>query len=170
MPADPRCWLQRPQTTERTSWDKGEARTRRVVITPAHDVCTVAALAARLPASAWYRRQVAAGTKGPSRYAFARQRVTLWKDGLPARPVWLVFKRREGTAPAYTYSSSTARRSTPWRTLVWRRGRRGVSEQCCEEGQTELGMDPYEVHQYTGWHHHAFCGGSRCTWGKKPPR
>jgi hypothetical protein len=98
MPADPRCWLQRPQTTERTSRDKGEARTRRVVITPAHDVCTVAALAARLPASAWYRRQVAAGTKEPSRYAFARQRVTLWKDGLPARPVWLVLKRREGTA------------------------------------------------------------------------
>src|SRR5262249_17281453 len=44
-------------------------------------------------------------------------------------------------------------------------GRRGVSEQCCEEGQTNLGMDPYE-RQYTGWHHHAFCGGSRCTWGK----
>src|SRR5215831_3359266 len=58
------------------------------------------------------------------------------------------------TAPAYTYSSSTAPGSTPWRTLVWRRGRRGVSEQCCEEGQTEHGTDPYEVRQYTGWHHH----------------
>ena len=113
MPADPRCWLQHPQTTERTSWDKGEARTRRVVITPAQDVCTVAALAARLPASAWYRLQVAAGTKWPSRYAFARPPVALWKDGLPARPVWLVLKQREGTAPAYTYSSSTAPGSSP---------------------------------------------------------
>jgi hypothetical protein len=59
----------------------------------------VAALTARLPAARWYRRQVSEGTKGPIVYEFARQRVTLCKDGLPERPVWLVIKRTLGAEP-----------------------------------------------------------------------
>jgi SRSO17 transposase len=154
MPADTRCWRQRPQTTERTYRYKGEARAKRVVITPATDASTVAALAARLPASAGYRRHVAEGTKGPLMYACARQRVTLCKDGLPERTVWLVIKRREGPEPAYSYYSSNAPASTPLRTFGWLSGLRWAREQCFEEGKTELGMDHYEVRKYAGWHHH----------------
>jgi SRSO17 transposase len=77
IPADTPCWLQRPQMRERTYRYKGEVRAKRVVVVPATDACPVAALATRLPASAWYRRQVAEGTKGALIYAFARQRVTL---------------------------------------------------------------------------------------------
>ena len=51
MPADTHCWRQRPQTTERTSRSKGEARATRVVGAPATAASTVAALAVRLPAS-----------------------------------------------------------------------------------------------------------------------
>jgi SRSO17 transposase len=154
IPADTRCWLQRPQTTERTSRYKGEARSKRVVVAPAPDACPVAALAARLPASAWYRRQGAEGTKGPLIYAFARQRGTLCKDGLPERTVWLVIKRREGAEPSYSYYISNAPASTPLRTFVWLSGLRWAIEQCFEEGKTELGMDHYEVRNYPGWHHH----------------
>ena len=154
IPADTRCWLPRPQTTERTYRYKGQARAKRVVVAPTTDACTVAALAARLPASAWYRRQVAEGTKGPIMYAFARQRVTLCKDDLPERTVWLVIKRREGPEPSYTYSISNAPASTPLRTFVWLSGLRWAIEQCFEEGKTELGMDHYEVRKYPGWHHH----------------
>jgi SRSO17 transposase len=154
IPADTRCWLQRPQTTERTYHYKGETRAKRVVVAPATDACTVAALAARLPASAWYRRQVAEGTKGPLIYAFARQRVTLCKDSLPERTVWLVIKRREGAEPAYSYYISNAPASTPLRTFVWLSGLRWAIEQCFEEGKIELGMDHYEVRKYPGWHHH----------------
>jgi len=154
IPADTRCWCQRPQTTERTSRYKGEARAKRVVVAPATDASTVAALAARLPASAWYRRQGAEGTKGPLMYAFARQRVTLCKDGLPERTVWLVLKRREGPEPAYSYSISNAPASTSLRTFVWLSGLRWAIEQCFAEGKTELGMAHYEVRKYVGWHHH----------------
>ena len=52
-----------------------------------------------LPASRWYRRTVSEGTKGPIAYAFARQRVTLCKEGLPDRTVWLVIKRTLGAEP-----------------------------------------------------------------------
>ena len=86
--------------------------------------------------------------------AFARQRVTLGKDGLPVRTGWLVLKRREGPEPAYSYSISHAPVSTPWRTFVWLSGVRWAMEQCFEEGKTELGMDHDEVRKYPGWHHH----------------
>ena len=59
----------------------------------------VATVAVSLPASSWYRRKVSEGTKGPIAYAFARQRVTLCKEGLPDRTVWLVIKRPRGLEP-----------------------------------------------------------------------
>ena len=114
----------------------------------------MAALAARPPAFSWYRRTVSEGTKGPIEYAFARQRVTLCKEGLPERTVWLVIKRTVGADPSYAYAISNAPVSMPWRTLIWLSGLRWAVEQCFEEGKTELGMDHYEVRKYPGWHHH----------------
>jgi len=111
-------------------------------------------LAASLPASSWYRRQVSEGTKGSIIYEFARHRVTLCKDGLPQRTVWLVIKRTTGGAKAYDYYISNAPASTPLRIFVWLSSMRWAIEQCFEEAKTELGMAHYEVRQYPGWHHH----------------
>jgi SRSO17 transposase len=154
VPADTRCWLQRPRTVEQPYRYKGEARTKRVVVAPAQDACTVATLATQVPASRWYQRTVSEGTKGPITYAFARQRVTLCKEGLPERTVWLIIKRTLGTEPTYSYYISNAPASTPLHTFVWLSGVRWAVEQCFEEGKTELGMDQYEVRKYPGWHHH----------------
>src|SRR5262249_7399861 len=131
-----------------------------------------------LPASSWYRRQVAEGTKGPIIYEFARQRVTLCKDGLPERTVWLVLKRTTGVERTYYYYISNAPVSTPWRTLVWLSGLRWAIEQCFEEAKTELGMAHYEVRKYPGWHHHMlttmlthfFLWHLKLRLGKKSPR
>jgi SRSO17 transposase len=152
--SETRCWLQRPQTADRGYTYKGEARSKRVVVGPEHAPRTVAAVAAHLPASCWYQRKVSEGTKGPIVYAFARQRVTLCKEGLPERTVWLVIKRTLGADPVYSYAISNAPASTPLRTLVWLSGVRWAIEQCFEEGKTELGMAQYEVRKYPGWHHH----------------
>ena len=152
--SETRCWLQRPQTADRCYTYKGEARSKRVVVGPEHAPRTVAAVAATLPASCWYQRKVSEGTKGPMVYAFARQRVTLCKEGLPERTVWLVLKRTLGADPVYAYAISHAPASTPLRTLVWLSGVRWAIEQCFEEGKTELGMAHYEVRKYPGWHHH----------------
>ena len=154
IPAETRCWLHAPRTTDKTYTYKGEGRTKRVVVGAAQEPYTVATLAARLPPSSWYRRQVSEGTKGPIVYEFARQRVTLCKDGLPERPVWLVIKRTLGATPISSYYISNAPVSTPLRTFVWLSGLRWAIEQCFEEGKTELGMDHYEVRKYPGWHHH----------------
>ncbi len=154
IPSDTRCWLQAPQSEDKTYKYKGEVRSKRVVVKPAAEPSTVAALAASLPASRWYRRKVSEGTKGPIEYEFARKRVTLSKDGLPDRTVWLVLKRTLGAKPSYAYYISNAPASTPLRTFVWLSGVRWAVEQCIEEGKTELGMAHYEVRKYLGWHHH----------------
>ena len=66
--------------------------------------------------------------------------MTLCKDGLPERTVWLVIKRTRGPEPTYAYAISNAPASIAFRTLVWLSGIRWAVEQCCEEGKTELGM------------------------------
>ena len=103
--------------------------------------------------------------------------MTLWKDGLPDRTVWLVIKRTVGAAPSYAYAISNAPVRTPLRTFVWRSGLRWAVAQCFAEGQTELGMDHYEVRKYVGWHHqmlltllaHFFLWHLQLKWGKKSP-
>ena len=51
-------------------------------------------------------------------YEFARQRVTLCKDGLPERTIWLVIKRTVGAEPAYADYSSHAPASPPGAALA----------------------------------------------------
>jgi len=131
---------------------KGEERSKRVGVDAAPAACPGATGAAHLPASSWYCRQVSEGTQGPIASAFARQRVTLCKEGRPARTVWLVLKRTVGAPPLYASSISNAPVSTPWRTFVWLSGVRWAMEQCFEEGKTARGLEHYEVRKYTGWH------------------
>src|SRR2546423_10978002 len=154
IPSETRCWRQRPQTEDKTYTYKGAVRAKRVVGASTPAPSSVAALAAGLPASSWYQRTVSEGTKGPIAYAFARQRVTLCKEDLPDRTVWLVIKRSRGAGPTDAYYISNAPVSTPLRTFVWLSGVRWAVEQCFEESKTELGMAHYEGRKYPGWHHH----------------
>ena len=158
IPADTRCWLQRPLTTEKTSTYRGEVRAKRLVAAETQAPVTVETLAQSLASSCWYRRTVSEGTKGPIAYAFARKRVTLCKEGLPERTVWLVIKRTLGASPTYAYYISNAPESTPLRLFVWLSGMRWAIEQCFEETKTELGIAHYEVRTYPSWHHHILTG------------
>jgi SRSO17 transposase len=177
IPSETRCWLQRPPTADKRYRYKGEARAKRVVVDPDSAPSTAATLAASLPASSWYRRKVSEGTKGPITYEFARKRVTLCKEGLPERTVWLVIKRTLGADPSYSYYISNAPVSMPLRTFVWLSGLRWAIEQCFEESKTELGMDHYEIRKYPGWHHqmlttmlaHFFLWHLKRHLGKKSP-
>src|SRR5712692_9038615 len=119
VPAETRCWPQRPPTTEHTYTYKAAVRSKRVVAPMKQTPRAVAALAESLPSSVWYRRTVSEGTKGPIAYEFSRKRVTLCKEGIPERTVWLVIKRTLGANPTYAYYISNAPASTPMRLLVW---------------------------------------------------
>jgi SRSO17 transposase len=178
MPAETRCGLQRPRTEEKTYTYTGNRRSKQGVVAATDAPGSVAALAAHLPASSWYQRTVSEGTQGPLTYAFARQRVTLCRDGLPARTVWLVSKRTVAVEPSSSYYVRNAPASTPLRTFVWLSGLRWAIEQCFEESKTELGMDHYAVRQSPGWHQpmlttmlaHGFLWHRQIHWGKQSPR
>jgi SRSO17 transposase len=137
LPSETRCWVQRPPTTEPMDRSKGEARAQRGGVDTVPNACSVAAVAAHLPASRWYRRTVAAGTKGPSASACARQRLTLCKEGRPERRVWRVIKRTVGAEPAYSSALSKAPASTPLGALVWRSGVRWAIEPGFAERNTD---------------------------------
>lgn len=81
-------------------------------------------------------------------------RVTLSKDGLPWKIVWLIIKRTIGKNPTYSFFISNAPGNIRLPVFVWLCGIRWAIEQCFEEGKTELGMDHYEVRKYPGWNHH----------------
>ena len=154
IPAETRCWLQRPLTTEKTSTYRGEVRAKRMVAAETQAPGTVETLAQSLASSCWYRRTVSEGTKGPIAYGFARKRVTLSKEGLPDRTAWLVSKRTLGAEPTYWYYLSNAPASTPLRLFVWLSGVRWAIEQGFEETKTALGMAHYEGRKSPGWSHH----------------
>lgn len=166
MPADTQFWLQRPATRTKTYRYKGEVRTKRLLKAPKKDPMTFAQFAKGLHPYFWHTRTVSEGTKGPIEYEFARRRVTLAKDGLPYKRVWLVIKRTIEDEPRYWYYVSNAPTSARLSLFVWLSGVRWAIEQCFEETKGELGMDHYEVRKYSGWHHHIltsmlahfFCG------------
>jgi SRSO17 transposase len=158
IPADTRCWLPRPLTTENTYAYTGEVRAKRVVAPATQAPITVEALAQSLASSCWYRRTVSEGTKGPIAYAFARQRVTRGQEGLPDRTGWLVIQRTLGASPTYAYSLSKAPASPPLRLFVWLSGVRWAIEQGFEDTQTALGMAHYAGRTSPGWPHHILTG------------
>jgi SRSO17 transposase len=152
--SETRAWLQRPQTQLHTYRYGGEDHTQQMLAPSSPAPKSVAEWAQSLRPHMWYRRTVSEGSKGPIEYEFARKRVTLCKDGLPDRTVWLVIKRSLGSSPRYWYYISNAPASATLGLFVWLSGRRWAIEQAFEESKSELGMDHYEVRTFAGWHHH----------------
>jgi len=152
--SETRCWLKRPQTELHAYRYGGEDHRQEVLASSSPPPKSVAEWAQSLRPHAWYRRTVSEGSKGPIEYEFARKRVSLCKEGLPDRTVWLVIKRSLGASPRYWYYISNAPASAALSLFVWLSGRRWAIEQGFEESKSELGMDHYEVRTFAGWHHH----------------
>jgi SRSO17 transposase len=154
MRSDTLCWLQGPSTEETTVRGKGGTKVKRVVPESEKKPVDFATLARGINSFFWYRRKVSEGTKGPIEYEFTKRRITLCKEGLPYKTVWLIIKRTLGANREYSYYISNALLSTRLRLFVWLSGVRWAIEQCFEEAKSELGMDHYEVRKYPGWNHH----------------
>jgi len=142
--SETRCWLKRPETRLHTYRYGGEVHTQRVLAPSSPAPRSVAILAQSLRPHVWYQRTVSEGSKGPIAYEFARKRVTICREGLPDRTVWLVIKRSAGATPGYWYDISHAPASATLGRFVWLSGRRWAIEQGFEESQSEPGMDHYE--------------------------
>jgi len=154
VPHDTRVWRVRPQTAIPPAKRRGR-RPRRVRLCPGEAPSVrVDELATQVPRSAWRRRVIKEGAKGPIIAEFARVRAVAVREGLPGPAVWVVFRRSVGATPELKTYLSNASVVTPLGTLVRLSGMRWPVESAIEECKGEVGMDQYEVRGWRGWHHH----------------
>lgn len=152
--ADLLVWPRRPEIAVESYSYRGENRKRTVLRHPHKRPQEVLRLAKETPDCFWYRRTVSEGTKGPITYEFCRKKVTVARDGLPWKTVWLLMKRSLGDDPRFWFYLCNAPDSSRLPIFVWLSGLRWAIEQSLEEAKSEVGLDQYEVRKYAGWNHH----------------
>jgi SRSO17 transposase len=117
-------------------------------------VCSVAELAAGLPAGAWKRLRVRQGAKGPLVFEFAAVRVWAVRHRKPGPPIWVLVRRCLGEAPEVKYYVSNGDEKTPLKVLALVACSRHRVEDFFEDAKGHLGMAQYETRSWIGWHHH----------------
>ena len=122
--------------------------------TPTNLPYRVDALAQRLPAAAWTRTTIMAGSTGPLVCDTVIIRVTEARAGLPGPRLWLVIRRNVADPTEIQYALSNAPEDTPVAELVRMLGMRWPVELTFAQGKQEVGLDAYDVRSWQGWHHH----------------
>ena len=113
---------------------------------------TVAALAKALPGRAWHKITIAAGSKGPRRYAWAWLAIN--SDLGPAWRRWLLVRRGLDDPEELAYYVAAGPRRTTLTRLAKTAGARWSIEGAFESAKQEVGLADYEVRGWTGWHRH----------------
>jgi SRSO17 transposase len=113
---------------------------------------TVAALAKVLPERSWHEIAIAAGSKGPRRYAWAWMPIN--NDLGPAWQRWLLVRRSLEAPEELAYYIAAGPRRTALTRLARTAGTRWSIEGAFESAKQETGLAGYEVRSWTGWHRH----------------
>lgn len=112
----------------------------------------VGVLAAMLPRRAWHTITIAAGSKGPRRYAWAWAPIN--HDLGPRWRRWVLFRKSldEDEELAFYLTAGPAR--TTLTQLARTAGARWSIEGGFESAKQEVGLADYEVRSWTGWYRH----------------
>jgi SRSO17 transposase len=113
---------------------------------------TVAALAGGLPGRAWHKITIAAGSKGPRRYAWAWLAIN--SDLGPAWRRWMLVRRSLDDPAELAYYIAAGPARTTLTRLAEVAGGRWAVEGAFEAAKQEAGLADYEVRSWTGWHRH----------------
>jgi SRSO17 transposase len=113
---------------------------------------TVATLAKALPERVWHKLTIAAGSKGPRRYAWAWMPIN--NDLGPAWQRWLLVRRSLDDPEELAYYIAAGPRRTTLTRLARTAGARWSIEGAFESSKQESGLADYEVRSWTGWHRH----------------
>ena len=113
---------------------------------------TVAALAEALPKRSWHKVTIAAGSKGPRRYAWAW--MPLNSDLGPAWRRWLLVRRSLDDPDDLAYYVAAGPSRTTLTRLAKTAGARWAIEGAFESAKQEVGLADYEVRSWAGWHRH----------------
>ncbi|MET9727792.1 IS701 family transposase [Streptomyces zaomyceticus] len=101
----------------------------------------------RLPASAWHRQSAGPGAKGPRYYDWAWVHV-----GTGGHRHLLI--RRNPTTSELAFYLCWSPRTVPLSELVRVAGTRWCIEECFQAAKGQVGLDHYQVRNWTAWHRH----------------
>jgi len=113
---------------------------------------TVAVLARALPKRAWHKITIAAGSKGPRRYAWAW--VVINSDLGPAWRRWLLVRKSLDDPEDLAYYIAAGPQRITLTRLAKAAGARWSIERGFESAKQEAGLADYEVRSWTGWYRH----------------
>jgi SRSO17 transposase len=113
---------------------------------------TVAALAQALPKRAWHGVTIAAGSKGPRRYAWAWLPINHALG--PKWRRWLLVRRGLDDRQELAFYLAAGPARTTLTRLAKTAGARWAVEGAFEAAKQEVGLADYEVRSWTGWHRH----------------
>src|SRR6266852_3606811 len=153
VPHTTRVWEERPATHIPPRRGRGRRPYRERLVEGAPEARTVEEVAAALPAKAWTRQTIKAGSQGPMVAECATLRVVAVRDAGPGPEVWLV-RRRHGETGELKTSLCNAPVDTALEALGRMSGMRWPIDTCCEDGKQLLGMGDDAVRSWTGWQHH----------------
>jgi SRSO17 transposase len=154
VPADTRVWWRTPPIEPPGQSLLGPPRTHPRVKRTAPRPPEMRELMAHLPRTAWQRRMIKEGSKGPIVAEFAFVRVTPVREDLPGPRSWAIFRRTLGPQPEVKFFLSNAPTTCPRQEFVRVSGLRWPVETALEEARGEAGMDHYETRTWDGWQHH----------------
>ncbi|MGW9027084.1 IS701 family transposase [Streptomyces sp. NPDC055722] len=104
-------------------------------------------LAGRLPATAWHRQSAGNGAKGPRYYDWAWIHIGTGSH----RHLLIRRNRSTGELAFYLCWSPT---EVPLSELVRVAGARWSVEECFQAAKSQVGLDHYQVRNWTAWHRH----------------
>ena len=105
-----------------------------------------------MPKRAWHKITIAAGSKGPRRYAWAW--VPINNDLGPRWRRWLLVRRSLDDPEELAYYIAAGPRRTTLTRLAKTAGARWAMEGAFESAKQEVGLADYEVRSWTGWYRH----------------
>ena len=112
---------------------------------------TVSRVAAQFSPEDWQRWSAGAGSKGPRWYDWAAVETNSMLKGW-AR--WLLVRRSVEDKQERAYYRVFAPVGTTLQEMVAVAGKRWAVEECFATAKGEVGLDQYEVRNWTGWHRH----------------
>ena len=102
----------------------------------------------------WEKFYVKDTTKGPEVWEAKAAPMYLKRDGLPTWPHWLIVVRNALDPDEIKYFVSNAPAGTPLEVMLHVAFQRFHVQRCFEEEKDELGMDHFEVRNYTSLKRH----------------
>jgi len=112
---------------------------------------TVSRVAAQFSPEDWQRRSAGAGSKGLRWYDWAAVETNSMLQGWTR---WLLVRRSVDNPQERAYDRVFAPVGTTLPEMVAVAGKRWAVEECFATAKGEVGLDQYEVRNWTGWHRH----------------